>query len=159
MKIYYIIVTSIFFVFLSISCKIIENDYSVVFDFKNKLNQTIIFQVYQDSTKITPIFEKPLKYGESFFINELGLPDAAPFWYTKNKDRFNNYKSKFIKIKISNNKCIKYYRNSDTFTQIGLGVFGLINYDNYSKALIEKKEYTLFYSISEKDLAFAKDCE
>ncbi len=96
---------------------------------------------------------EPIKTVNYIYINNTGMDlvmEVVPglFYF----DNFTKRIGDSLVIRFNNDKCLFYAKNKLD------KIFRIEEYDNYSKELLEKSTYTLYYTFDSDDLAVAKDC-
>lgn len=124
---------------------------SGVYWYVNKLKDSIEINGYRKYNQSLS-FTKSLKSNDSFSMPGSGVEILLPF-------RTPEYWTDSMIIRLIDGKCIYYVDRSDGLvTEFGEGVFGLINYRNYSGAVFAREDFVLFYDITAKDSILSKSC-
>lgn len=117
----------------------------------NQLSDSIEFLGYlKYNRQLT--FQKYLSQNDSFFILGGGVDVLLPF-------NSSTVVSDSIVIRLKGNTCVTYVNRKDGLvTDQGEGVFGFVNYRNYSSLGSNRKNFVLYYDIEAKDSLLSMPC-
>lgn len=131
----------------------VDERHTATFIYKNNSGKNLIMKVFNTSSGISE--EYSIDIDESKPIICKGNPNTAPFFSVDN-----SLIGDSLVIIFEDNKCITFTReiNDGVVANEGTGLFNIQNYDDYNIETVNKKNYTLYYTIGTELYNSATNC-
>ncbi|WP_318641681.1 hypothetical protein [Flavobacterium ardleyense] len=131
----------------------IDERRTATYIYQNTSDRNLIMKVYDTNRDLSEQYS--INAGESKEIISVGKPITAPFYSIQS-----NFVGDSLVLVFEDNKCLTFTReiNNGVGVNGGTGPFNLKNYDDYNTDVINRKNYTLHYTIGLDLYDQAIDC-